>query len=75
MTQRNKVKWFNSKQGYGFIIGPNGEDIFVHYKYIDMEGYKTLNKNQLVEYDIEMVEKDGRTVPQARNVKPLKFED
>lgn len=68
---RGKVKWFNSKQGYGFLIGPNNEDIFVHFKYIEMDGYKTLNKNQLVEYEIENTDKG----PQARSVKPLKFEN
>jgi CspA family cold shock protein len=68
---KGQVKWFNSKQGFGFIVGPNNEDIFVHYKYIEMDGYKTLNKNQLVEYDIEKTDKG----PQARSVKPIKFEN
>lgn len=67
---RGKVKWFNSKIGYGFIIGPNGEDIFVYFKHIVMEGYKTLNKNQYVEYEIEEV--DNRL--QARNVVPMRFD-
>ncbi|WP_283777724.1 cold-shock protein [Parendozoicomonas callyspongiae] len=50
-----KVKWFNNAKGYGFILPgneDNGEDLFVHYSSINMEGYKTLKAGQLVSYDI-----------------------
>ena len=62
-----KVKWFNSKKGYGFIIGPSQEDVFVHFSYLEMEGYKTLNKGQDIEYDLVQTDRG----PQAHNIKPL----
>lgn len=47
-----KVKWFNNAKGYGFILPEEGgEDLFVHYSSIQMEGYKTLKAGQLVEYE------------------------
>ena len=49
---RGKVRWFDSKLGYGFIISNDGEDIFVHYSFIEMEGYKTLNVDEEVIYDL-----------------------
>ncbi len=59
-----KVKWFNAKKGYGFIVGPNGEDIFVHFSYIEMDGYKTLNKGQEVEYELVPTDRG----PQAHRI-------
>ena len=50
-----KVKWFNNAKGYGFILpgeDGNGEDLFVHYSSINMEGYKTLKAGQEVSYEI-----------------------
>lgn len=49
------VKWFNEKKGFGFIVGTSGEDIFVHYKDIDIhgEGFKTLQENEAVSFLIE----------------------
>jgi len=38
------VKWFNNAKGYGFIIGEDGSDVFVHYKVIEGEGFKTLQE-------------------------------
>ncbi len=54
------VKWFNPKKGYGFIIGDDGEDIFVHYASIDCEGFKTLDEGDLVTFDITEGEKGLR---------------
>lgn len=51
------VKWFNNEKGYGFISGENGRDIFVHYSDIVKDGFKTLNENDTVTYDVETVEK------------------
>lgn len=50
-----KVKWFNNAKGYGFILPgeeSNGEDLFVHYSSITMDGYKTLKAGQQVTYEI-----------------------
>ncbi len=62
-----KVKWFNDRKGYGFIISPDGKDVFVHFSEIEMDGFKTLKENQDVEYE-EVV---GQKGPQASKVKPV----
>ncbi|NLC95597.1 MAG: cold shock domain-containing protein [Bacilli bacterium] len=50
---RGKVKWFNNDKGYGFIQTDNiADDIFVHYSQIVDKGYKTLQKNQMVEFEL-----------------------
>lgn len=59
------VKWFNNAKGYGFISQTNGEDVFVHYKSIVGEGYKTLKEQDKVEFEISQTEKG----PQAEEVK------
>jgi CspA family cold shock protein len=46
------VKWFDAKKGYGFIVGPDGRDVFVHYSSIEAEGYRALREGQLVEYEL-----------------------
>jgi CspA family cold shock protein len=49
-----KVKWFNNQKGYGFILAhTGGEDLFVHYSSIQMDGYRTLKAGQSVEFDIQ----------------------
>jgi CspA family cold shock protein len=50
---RGKVKWFNDAKGYGFIEQEGGEDVFVHFSAISMDGFKTLAEGQQVEVDIE----------------------
>jgi CspA family cold shock protein len=47
------VKWFNGAKGYGFIKRESGEDVFVHYKSIIGEGYRTLNEGDKVQFDVE----------------------
>lgn len=48
------VKWFNNAKGYGFIRpDTGGDDLFVHYSYIQMEGYKSLKAGQFVQFDIQ----------------------
>jgi cold shock protein len=47
------VKWFNATKGYGFIAQDGGEDVFVHYSAIEMEGYRKLKEGQAVEFTIE----------------------
>ncbi len=48
-----KVKWFNDAKGYGFIEQEGGEDVFVHFTAISMDGFKTLAEGQQVEFEIE----------------------
>mgnify|MGYP006293155757 CR=1 FL=1 len=47
------VKWFNDAKGYGFISQDTGEDVFVHYTSIDMDGFRTLNKGDKVLFEVE----------------------
>ena len=47
-----RVKWFNNEKGYVFIDFRENEDIFVHYSAIELDGYKTLSENQLVEFKL-----------------------
>ena len=61
------VKWFDPKKGYGFITKEDGEDIFVHWTALQMDGFKTLQEGQKVEFDVV----DGRKGPQAANVKVI----
>lgn len=51
------VKWFDPKKGFGFIIGPEGQDIFVHYTQIDGEGFRVLKDGSKVRYDAEYIDK------------------
>jgi len=48
-----KVKWFNDARGYGFIAQEAGEDVFVHFSSIEMNGYRTLTEGQAVEFEIQ----------------------
>ena len=65
---KGTVKWFNSQKGFGFITDVDGEDVFVHYSGLNMEGYKNLEENQKVEFDVV----DGEKGPQATNVTVIK---
>lgn len=54
------VKWFNAEKGYGFITNDaNGEDVFVHFSAIQIDGYKTLAEGQKVSFDTEADPKDS----------------
>jgi len=60
------VKWFSNSKGYGFISPEEGgEDVFAHFSAIDMDGYKTLNEGQKVEFEIT----DGPKGLQASNIR------
>lgn len=61
---RGKVKWFNNKKGFGFIVTDAGKDIFVHYSKIQGDGYKTLKEGDTVDYEVGETDKG----PQAENV-------
>ena len=65
-TNRGTVKWFNSSKGFGFIEPQDGgSDVFVHYSEIDMDGYKTLDEGQQVEYELQ----DGDKGPKATTIR------
>ncbi len=64
---RGTVKWFNNQKGYGFISDETGNDVFVHYSSLNMEGFKTLEEGQAVEFEIS----EGAKGPQATNVVTL----
>lgn len=51
------VKWFDHKKGFGFIVGPEGQDIFVHYSQIEGEGFRVLKDGSMVRYDAEKGDK------------------
>lgn len=62
------VKWFNAEKGFGFIAPDNGgPDVFAHYSAIDASGYRSLDENQKVEFDVTQ----GAKGPQASNIRPL----
>jgi CspA family cold shock protein len=60
------VKWFNAEKGYGFISQPEGADVFVHYSAIEMNGYRSLEEGQQVEFEVT----EGPKGLQAANVRP-----
>jgi CspA family cold shock protein len=64
MSEKGRVKWFSEAKGYGFIEREEGEDVFVHYTAIQMDGFKTLAEGQEVEFEVVQGEKG----PQAENV-------
>ncbi len=64
---RGKVKWFDSQKGYGFITPESGSDVFVHHSAIQGEGYKSLDEDQEVEFEIQQ----GPKGEQATNVVKL----
>jgi CspA family cold shock protein len=61
------VKWFNDEKGFGFIAREGERDVFVHFRAIAMEGRKSLNEGQQVEFTIG----EGQKGPQAENVVPV----
>ncbi len=54
---RGKIKWFNDAKGYGFIEQSEGEDVFVHFSAIAMEGFKTLAEGEEVEFEVRQTDK------------------
>lgn len=66
MTQ-GTVKWFNSEKGFGFISRADGDDVFVHFSEIEGTGYKSLEENQSVEFELAQ----GPKGPQATRVRAL----
>jgi len=67
IKMKGTVKWFNNQKGYGFISDESGKDVFVHYSGLNMEGFKSLDEGQQVEFDVV----NGEKGPQAVNVNKL----
>lgn len=61
---KGTVKWFNAEKGYGFIQKEDGGDVFVHYSAIEGDGFKTLEENEEVSFEVV----EGSRGPQAANV-------
>jgi CspA family cold shock protein len=66
-TATGIVKWFNADKGYGFIAQENGPDVFVHFRAIVSDGYKTLKEGQKVSFEVTQ----GQKGPQAEKVVPI----
>ncbi len=60
------VKWFNNSKGYGFLTDEGGNDIFVHYSAITMDGYKTLKQGDQVKFEVIQGEKGLQAVNVAK---------
>ncbi|MBM2840593.1 MAG: cold-shock protein [Bacteroidetes bacterium] len=64
--ETGKVKWFNNSKGYGFITREGGEDLFVHFKSIVGDGYKSLKEGEEVQFDVEQGTKGLQAVNVSR---------
>ncbi len=61
---KGTVKWFNAKKGFGFITDETGNEVFVHFSALQMDGFKVLDEGEAVEFDVV----NGEKGPQASNV-------
>lgn len=66
-NMKGTVKWFNAKKGFGFISDETGNDVFVHFSALQMDGFKVLDEGDEVEFEVI----DGEKGPQAANVTKL----
>ena len=64
---KGTVKWFNAKKGFGFISDEEGNDVFVHFSALQMDGFKVLDEGDEVEFEVI----DGEKGPQAANITKL----
>jgi len=64
---KGTVKWFNATKGYGFITTDSGEDVFVHYTGIEMDGFRSLDEGDRVTFEVT----SGKKGPQASKVKRI----
>ena len=64
---KGTVKWFNGKKGFGFISDETGNDVFVHFSALQMDGFKVLDEGDEVEFEVV----NGEKGPQAANVTKL----
>ena len=64
---KGTVKWFNAKKGFGFISDETGNDVFVHFSALQMDGFKVLDEGDEVEFEVV----NGEKGPQSANVTKL----
>ena len=64
---KGTVKWFNAKKGFGFISDEEGNDVFVHFSALQMDGFKVLDEGDEVEFEVV----NGEKGPQAANITKL----
>ena len=62
---KGTVKWFNAEKGFGFITGENGKDVFAHFSQIQKQGFKSLDENESVTFEVT----EGQRGLQASNIK------
>lgn len=67
IMERGRVKWFSAEKGYGFIERESGNDVFVHFSALNMDGFKTLEEGSEVEFEVV----EGGKGPQAANVQKV----
>ena len=67
IMNKGTVKWFNNQKGFGFISDEQGNDVFVHYSGLNMDGFKSLEEGQEVQFEVVQ----GAKGPQATNVTKL----
>ena len=66
-----QVKWFDAKKGFGFIVGPQGQDVFVHFSSIHGDGFRSLKDGESVEYEIVQGDK-GFSAQNVMRLMPVK---
>ena len=71
MMTRGQVKWFDPKKGYGFILGPDGQDVFVHYSQIQGDGFRSLKDGESVTYELIQGEKGYQAQSVERVEEPV----
>jgi len=62
MSEEGTVKWFDDRKGYGFIERENGEDVFVHFSNVQVEGFKSLEQGEKVSFDVEKTDRGLQAV-------------
>ena len=72
---KGAVKWFDPRKGFGFIVGPDGQDIFVHFTVIEGDGFRVLKNGSQVTYDAEHNDKGWRATRVHREVEEQEGED
>lgn len=72
MMTQGRVKWFDPKKGFGFILGPDDQDVFVHYSQIQGDGFKSLKDGESVEYELVKGEKGWQARTVTRVGQPAK---